>query len=325
MPYLYLTSLFPAVLVIYGNLHGGQWTVANAILVFIILVFAEFFKISDYSSNPRKEKSFVPNLVIILHPVAHTLGVLSLLYGIYSGTLQGMWMYFAIFSTGINSGLSGIISAHELIHRREKWAKALGIWNLWLVNYIHYYIEHVNIHHRYVGTAKDAATAHKNESLYRFWIRTIPSQWKSAFGAQKKFVLSATAFEIFTNILVFLFAGPVIWGAFFANSMIAVLLLEYANYVEHYGLVRKEGEPIRAHHSWQSDSIFTRTILMELSRHSDHHLRASKPYQKLDSVPGTPEAPFGYFGMFFVAAVPWVWFKMMNPIIEERRWEKSAT
>ena len=104
---------------------------------------------------------------------------------------------------------------------------------------------------------------------------------------------------------------------FMAAAMIGILLLETVNYIEHYGLLRqlKENgnyERVQHHHSWNSNHILGRTMLFELSRHSDHHYKASKHYQLLDSMPESPQMLTGYPGMMLLALVPPLWFKVMH-------------
>jgi hypothetical protein len=38
----------------------------------------------------------------------------------------------------------------------------------------------------------------------------------------------------------------------------------------------------------------SRVLLFEVSRHSDHHIKADKPYQTLDCEPESPVMPTGY-------------------------------
>jgi alkane 1-monooxygenase len=66
------------------------------------------------------------------------------------------------------------------------------------------------------------------------------------------------------------------------------MVLENANYIEHYGLVRvkdKNGiyESISPKHSWNSPSLLSNHMLFKLSRHSDHHMNVYKPYQILNT------------------------------------------
>ena len=47
-----------------------------------------------------------------------------------------------------------------------------------------------------------------------------------------------------------------------------------------------------------------RIVLYELTRHSDHHFRASKKYQVLESLENSPTMPFGYPGSMLLATLP---------------------
>lgn len=40
-----------------------------------------------------------------------------------------------------------------------------------------------------------------------------------------------------------------------APAIFANLLLEYTNYIEHYGLSRMDNERVNEKHSWQSDKL----------------------------------------------------------------------
>jgi len=96
-----------------------------------------------------------------------------------------------------------------------------------------------------------------------------------------------------------------------------ILLLETVNYIEHYGLLRKlkengKYEKVQHQHSWNSDHILGRIFLFELSRHSDHHYKASKHYQILNSLPDSPQMPTGYPGMMLLALVPPLWVRFMG-------------
>jgi len=71
-------------------------------------------------------------------------------------------------------------------------------------------------------------------------------------------------------------------------------------------------ERVQHHHSWNSDHPLGRAMLFELSRHSDHHYKASKKYQTLLSLPEAPQMPTGYPGMMIFSLVPPLWFWVMN-------------
>ncbi len=65
-------------------------------------------------------------------------------------------------------------------------------------------------------------------------------------------------------------------------------------------------------HSWNSGYHIGRVMLFELSRHSDHHYKASKKYQLLDSLPDSPQMPIGYPGMMMLSLLTPIWFKLMH-------------
>ena len=93
-------------------------------------------------------------------------------------------------------------------------------------------------------------------------------------------------------------------------------MLETINYIEHYGLTRSikgsRYERVTPMHSWNSNHAIGRLVLYELTRHSDHHHRASKKYQILESIEKSPQLPFGYTTSMILALVPPLWFKLMN-------------
>ena len=100
-------------------------------------------------------------------------------------------------------------------------------------------------------------------------------------------------------------------------AVIGILLLGTVDYIEHYGLLRKKNlsgryERVQHKHSWNSDHQLGRLMLFNLSRHSDHHYKASKKYQLLDSLPDSPQMPTGYPGMMLLSLIPPLFFKIVN-------------
>jgi alkane 1-monooxygenase len=104
---------------------------------------------------------------------------------------------------------------------------------------------------------------------------------------------------------------------FLIAALIGIILLETVNYVEHYGLLRSKSEDgkyekVLHTHSWNSNHLIGRVMLFELSRHSDHHYKASKPYQLLNHWNESPQMPTGYPGMMILSLIPPLWFNVMN-------------
>ena len=118
--------------------------------------------------------------------------------------------------------------------------------------------------------------------------------------------------------------GSSVFIAFLGAATFGIILLETVNYIEHYGLLRKKNEhgryeAVRHHHSWNSDHPIGRTLLFNLSRHSDHHYNGSKKYQILKSHEKSPQMPTGYPGMMLLAVFQPLWFWVMNKKLQQFR------
>ncbi len=101
------------------------------------------------------------------------------------------------------------------------------------------------------------------------------------------------------------------------NNVLAWWQLTSANYVEHYGLLRRKDENdkyerCRPHHSWNSNHIYSNLVLFHLERHSDHHAHPLRRYQSLRHFDDLPALPNGYFGMYLLAYVPGLWYRVMD-------------
>lgn len=101
------------------------------------------------------------------------------------------------------------------------------------------------------------------------------------------------------------------------------------NYIEHYGLVRSSQgsgrEPIGPAHSWDTSRTITNWALFNLGRHADHHMHARRPYQDLRPTADSPEMPLGYMGMIMMAAVPPLWFRVMDRRLDRYREHADLT
>jgi alkane 1-monooxygenase len=241
-------------------------------------------------------------------------------------------------STGMIAGTVGITFAHELVHRPGAFERALGEILLATTSYAHFAIEHVYGHHRRVATPEDPATARAGETLYRFLPRCVAGSLASAWRfeverlarrgrgrwhpSNRMIRYAATQVAMYAVV-----AG--VWGlpgaAFLAaQAVLAFLLLETINYIEHYGLERRQVAPgkyerVRIWHSWNSSHRVSNWLLINLARHSDHHLVASKRYQVLDHLEEAPQLPAGYGAMFIAALVPPLWRRLMDPRVDEWR------
>jgi alkane 1-monooxygenase len=265
-------------------------------------------------------------------------------YAVTTSQLNSTWEWAAfILSFSLVTGGIGITVAHELGHKKPALERMYGKILLMTVCYMHFYIEHNRGHHVLVATPEDPATARKNESFYRFWIRSVFGGYAHAWKLEReslkrnnKSIISVHNEMIWFAILPVLFCGVltlvfsfllnrITWEVpvfFFAQSFLAFTLLELVNYVEHYGIMRKEISPGRYErvnpiHSWNSSHMLSNFFLFQLQRHSDHHAFAYKRYQVLNHYDVSPQLPFGYPTMIIMALVPPLWFGMMNERLEK--------
>ena len=230
---------------------------------------------------------------------------------------------------GVSCGVA-INNAHELGHRSTWYEQLMSKVLLLTSLYMHFFIEHNRGHHRHVATHEDPASSRYGETIYAFYLRTISGSWLSAWKLEGERLTKAKQafwslhnemirFQIIQVLLVagigFMF-GVSVMLFFMLGAAVGFMQLETVNYIEHYGLQRQmknnRYERTLPIHSWNSNHPLGRLVLLELSRHSDHHFLASRPYQVLRHFEESPQMPTGYPGMMLMAMVPPIWFKVMH-------------
>jgi alkane 1-monooxygenase len=333
--YLYLLSLIPTFLTLYGNLNGGYLSGLNILFTFLFLEILEWFTGENTSNNHSKENSHLPEAILYLHVIGNTLVIASLVYGIYTGILSNGFLIIAAISTGIHTATSAIVISHEIVHKSGKIPRAMGKYLLALAGNIYFYIHHLRIHHRYVATDQDAASARHNENLYSFIARSISGQLTQAWESETQliqkngknalslshYMVRAILVQLVILVLITLFLGYPGIIAWLINVVIAAIMLEYVNYIEHYGLERKENQRVSAHHSWNCNKYISRFILLDLSRHADHHFFANKPFHTLQNHHEAPTLPGGYAALIVPAFTPPIWRALVHPILH--KWHKN--
>ena len=169
------------------------------------------------------------------------------------------------------------------------------------------------------------------ESIYQFVLREIPGSFKRGWQqeAERLNKQGKSSWSINNDILQSFAISLILQGtliALFGWVMIPFLLihnvwawfqLTSANYIEHYGLLREKlpsgrYERCQPHHSWNANYIFSNIVLFHLERHSDHHANPTRRYQSLRNFDDIPQLPNGYYGMYLVAYIPWLWYKIMD-------------
>jgi alkane 1-monooxygenase len=265
--------------------------------------------------------------VLLLLTVVQPINVALLLRVIAIAGLGSWDSVLGIVLVGASSGYSAIVVAHELVHRPERHLQLLGRLLLCTVLYEHFATEHVRGHHKRIGTPDDPATARHGERLWAFVARTVPAQFVSAWRLESKRLGDAymrvwDRRQLRNRVLHGLLVGwglalaigavlgPAVFSAFMLQAVVAVLLLETINYIEHWGLVRAAGR-VTTVDSWDAEGWFTFYSLVGLSRHADHHAHAARPYQQLRWFDESPKLPWGYWATGVTAI-------FANPVVRRR-------
>lgn len=240
--------------------------------------------------------------------------------------------WLAMVVTGGGIGGFCINLGHELGHKQTRLERWLAKIVLAPTGYGHFFIEHNRGHHRDVATPDDPASSRMGESIWRFVLREIPGAARRAWRLESdRLQRDGLPFWSLHNeilqpalITVALWAALVVWLGLGVLPFLVVMSawanfqLTSANYVEHYGLLRgrrSDGryERCQPHHSWNSNHVFSNWAVFHLQRHSDHHAHPGRRYQSLRHFENLPQLPSGYFGMFVVAYIPWLWYRLMDP------------
>ncbi len=346
----YLIAYIAPVSAILGIFYGGFWSPAAFYVAFIIIPFLEFIlpgsgSVSNNDVEAEESRSKLLFFDILLYsnlPILY--GIIYLfLMRITTVETSNLEIIGLTLSVGVVCGVTGINVAHELGHR-ETWYEQLMAKMLLLGSlYMHFFIEHNRGHHKNVSTDEDPASSRLGENVYAFFYRSVTQSYWSAWHLEaERLEREAKPNFSFANEMlwyqiiqlsflvgVYAFFGGVALICMIVAAIIGFLLLELVNYIEHYGLRRRKlesgrYEKVLPQHSWNSNHELGRIFLYELTRHSDHHYKATRKYQILRHFDESPQLPHGYPASMLMALLPPLWFSVMdNEVLKWR--EKLPT
>ena len=258
LPHL-LAYVGPALLAL-GAALGSIWTFLPVAFIFGLLPVLDD-RVGTHGVNPPSAPPgprWKWDLALWLFVPVQTAAILLVLHRITRGDAPLIEAIGLTLSLGVISGSGGIVIAHELMHRASRFPRALAEILMTEASYAHFCIEHVLGHHRHVATPDDPASSRRGEGVFAFVPRSILggalSAWKIETGrvaqrgiawslADRRLRMPIVLASVYAAIAVAFGAIGVV--VFFFQSAIAVALLEVINYLEHYGLTRREIEPGR--------------------------------------------------------------------------------
>lgn len=251
----------------------------------------------------------------------------------FVGTQSLPWWSYIVLLLGVGTIDGGaLLIGHELGHKADRLNKVFGILANNAVGYAHFRVEHNRGHHTWVATPEDPASARFGESIYAFARRELPGAFergwrneaerlsrkgKSPWTVENEILQGFALTFAVAAVLIALFGWQVA-PFILAHHAMGWYALTQANYVEHYGLLRDKAPngrylPVEPRHSWNTNHIVSNLMTFHLQRHSDHHANPMRPYQSLRDFEALPRLPSGYPGMFALAAIPPLWFRVMDP------------
>ena len=340
--YLYFFSVFlpmvPSLSVALYFFLGHDPLLTLVPLLFIFgLVPAVDALIGEDTNNPPEEvvdelsaDNYYRLLVLSTVPL-YWIGFLATAFLV--GTQDLPWWSVAALVLGVGTISSGCMTTgHELGHKHSPVDRFAAKLSNAVVGYAHFAIEHNRGHHVWVSTAEDPASSRMGQSIYSFAMRELPGAFlrgweqeelrlskrgKAVWSVENE-ILQGYALTLSVAAVLVAIFGWALLPFIIGHHFLGWYGLTQANYVEHYGLLRQKRangryEPVEPRHSWNTNHIFSNLVTFHLQRHSDHHANPQRPYQALRDFADLPRLPSGYPGMFLLAAIPPLWFRVMNP------------
>jgi len=342
LPAFTLATGIPVLLLALAAVFGGGWIAAALVYALVITNGLDRFaypRLPKMAINPERAQKLSQALAIA-HWFLLIGGIAALTWG-----SQGFFGKLGLFlSMGLFFGQVSNSNAHELIHRPQRWPRQLGASVYSSLFFGHHTTAHTAVHHRFVGTPHDPNTARKGESYYRFAARA----WVGSFRAGLRVENTRLALKempkwhisnpywlycggaVFAVVATTLIFGP--RGLFYhlALGSFATSQLLLSDYVQHYGLARRQRadgtfEPVGLRHSWNAPHWFTSLLMLNAPRHSDHHKNPSKPYTDLKNLPvdQAPVLPHSLPIMGAIALYPRKWRRVMKPHLHG--WENTES
>lgn len=235
--------------------------------------------------------------------------------------------------TGVFSASFAITAAHELIHRRNRLDRNCGGALLSTVAFGTFKIVHLQIHHPFVGTPLDFATARRGQSIYSFWLQSFVGNTVGAWRCERA-RLARSSKPMWRSELAAWYGLTLLWllaagvgfgwagGVFFlAQGVLAIMYLDCINYLQHYGLTRAmrpngRPEPMRSHHSWTIGMYLDDLLLFNLPRHAHHHTQPHLEFRYLHDTDAAPRYPLNYSAMTLLMLIPALFRRVVHPCLD---------
>ena len=327
MDYLryYLANLL-TLLGIVGFLLGGGWVWLGAATILLILVGDLIF---GRDERPRTVNApALADVPLYLH-VLLILGLyLTMAWRVGQGwgvdSAAGTLGVIAgtVLSLGWLSAIPNVPVAHELGHRHGALAQFLADLLAVFFGDPSRWVSHNLGHHIKVSTADDSDTPRRGESVYRFVWRASRGALHEALAAERirlertgraawsphHRLLRGLLMAVAVAVPLLAIGGFAALLLALAGVLVAKVIVEGLNYLQHYGLIRIPGQPVQDRHAWNHLWAMTRAVAVEITTHSQHHQNSDVTFTQLQPRLAAPQMP-GAALCFLAAFVPPVWHR----------------
>ncbi|EBA12889.1 alkane 1-monooxygenase [Roseobacter sp. CCS2] len=327
-------TLAPAALIALGSVWGGIWIFAAVIHLTAMTTVLDRLIKPDETAEASQSDTALSVVIAAAHFALLPL-VIGALVNPQLGALEKIALFFA---AGLWFGQVSNANAHELIHRQSRALHRLGMWSYITLLFGHHTSAHVLVHHQHVATRADPNTSRKGESLYRYMVRAWVGSFQQGYVAERDRLVRIER-SAWRNPYVVYVGGAVLclsvatllggWQALLAYVGLcgyAQSQLLMSDYVQHYGLLRAthangKPEPVAAKHSWNSPHWFSSALMLNATRHSDHHAHPGRHYPALTLPKDAPMLPRPLPLMASIALIPPLWRRIMDPKVD--RWRNA--
>lgn len=315
-----IAALMPVPLIALGALVGGLWGLVAFLYITVFTAVVDRLITRILPAEMGEEFPFADGLSATL-AVAHLL-LLPLVLWALCGTALGAAQKIALFNAAaLFMGQVSNANAHELIHRRRRWLRRLGVAVYVSVLYGHHASAHPLVHHRHVATDLDPNSAPLGMGFWRFAPRAWIGSFRAGYRAERLrgrnpyplYVGGALAALAITASR--LGTPGVAWYLGLASWVTLQLIL--VDYIQHYGLRRRIGadgrpEPVSPYHSWDAPHVWSSSLMLNAPRHSDHHSHPMRPYPALRLPSQENRMPYPVPIMGMLALWPRRWRRIMD-------------
>lgn len=216
--------------------------------------------------------------------------------------------------------LPNIPVAHEFIHHRGRLQRFLGFLITAIIADPLRRLAHLRGHHSKLGLTEDSDTARRGETIYGFIVRAALTASRESISSERarlarlgRSLWSWRSDLVRSQLLVLgmlgligFYAGWLGVAVLGTGFLLARILLESFNYLQHYGLLRVPGTRYDRRHSWSHLSPLVRAVAFEITNHAHHHMSPQVPFYRLIPDRQAPQMPSALL-CFLAALIPPLW------------------